>query len=265
MRETKLDSVFAYAMAHCQQPPSFFIYGESQFVLERFAIETAQNIEQTSCLQFRGSVKYFSVKMPFLSNQEQVNTFVDKIDQSMSVAQDIYSTFVGVVIIVLSSEWVENGINSFFSCLPDYIFTHSQNSYIVLIEANNEEYASELEKIRQSLYRSALWVDLQSPRFELNGSLQHCTDLLCTMVSDMASDLGLSLSGEVVEMLPSIVNQLDTSISSPDQVVYQTLLQIGLNKKLQNEEMIIRFSDLRLFPVKKIQNKKAKIGFSFDK
>lgn len=252
MKVSEIEHAFSCAMKNRKQPPSFFAYGESLFPLEKLACDITKTIEQCHQMHFRGIVKHFSIRMPYFRERNDADRFLEKIEESMSIARDCYSSFKGIIIIELSKEWITNGMNSYFSFLTNYICTHSDNCFVLIIETDKDDIGVNL--IRQALLGSTLWLELQVVEHELD----HCVNLF----RSMAKDLGLEISEDAESIIPEMLKQTETSIMTLEQVVCQTLLQIELEKRVSNAEMVVRLDDLLLLP-KTIQEKpKIRIGFS---
>lgn len=252
MKTSDIEHSFMLAMKNRRQPPSFFLYGKSLFSLERLALDITKTVEESHQMQFHGIVKHFSINMPYLGERNDAERFLKKIEESVSVARDCYSSFQGIIIVELSKEWIRNGMTSYFSVFTDYICTHRDISFVVIVETEKDD--ADVEFIRQALLGSTLWLELQMAENEL----VHCVKLF----RSMARDLGLKVSEEADRVIPEMLEKADTSVMTLEQVVCQTLLQIELEKRAAEAEMVIGLDDLLLLP-RGIQDKpKNIIGFT---
>lgn len=252
MDAKKINTAIDCSFETVKRPPSFFIYGESGYALETGALAVAEEIKRNPNMRFRGIVKSFSIKMPYFSDTAGSAKFLGRLDESMNIAADFYSEFKGIVIIELSADWVTNGLNSAFSCLPGYIGMHRDISYVVIVEA--KEGSPEIEKIERTLSGSVPWVN----EFLKAAEIGQCVKLFL----DSAANAGLTVTEEAVQKLRETLEQADTSVLPLEQVVQYTVLQIKLNKRVGNAKPVIDAGDLEIVPRRAKNENQNRIGFS---
>lgn len=194
----KIMSVIEHSMLTSRMNlPSFFICGPDFPGLERFSIETADYLENNTQFRFKGIVKHFSIRMPYIYDSEGIETFLARLQESMCIAKDCYEKFAGIVIVELSKEWCDRGINNNFECLPAYIRDHQGVCFIVLVKGISED--KNIQNIKRSLSGSSVWIQLQPPSIDLEHSIH--------LFNSMAKDLGYEVSEEASLLLPDVLRK----------------------------------------------------------
>lgn len=240
-----------------RQIPCFFVNGSYEMaLLENYALELVHELESNLSF-FKGIVKYFAVKMPYITSSEEQNIFIDRILESISIARDCYSEFRGVIIVELDQLWSTYGANEYFSCINQVFSSFSKNCYIVIATAEKEK-TNKLKSIRSQLSESSIVIDAVLPDFDL----QFYSNLFVSV----ALDMGYSVTEAARGQLKQYLSDMRWFTNDVKHLILRTLFQIHISKRLSGANKVIDELDFLNLPGRSERvPEKTKIGFSPNK
>lgn len=117
------------AAGHC---PHFFLCGSSESAREMMAIKISDLLERNRSLPFCGSVKRFTILMPYFNNMEGADHFIAHLKNSLSIAKDCYDRFCGIIMIELDQKWGAYDFGSSLQRVIDHLSKVEHASFILL-------------------------------------------------------------------------------------------------------------------------------------
>ena len=221
-------------------------------MLENYALELVRELE-SNLVFFKGIVKYFAVKMPYINSSEEQNSFNAKVLESISIARDCYNEFRGIIIIELDQLWCSSGANEYFSCVNRMFNSFPKNCYIVI--ATGKENTNKLKSIKSQLSESCIIIDAALPELDLQ--------FFSNLFVSAALDMGYSVTDAAKNQMKRYLSDMRWLTKDVKRLVMQTLFQIDIAKKLSEDNRVIDELDVINLPGKSERvPEKTKIGFA---
>lgn len=234
------------------QVPCFFVNGSSeQELLESYTMRIVNELKG-SLLFFKGIVKSFAIKMPYITSSEEQNLFIEKFLESISIARDCYSEYRGIIIIELDQEWSLYGANIYFSCLTQMFNSFSKNCYIVIATENEKENKTKI--LGRQLSESSVLIDAALPELDI--------PFYSNLFVSIAADMGYTIVEPAKKQIKHYLTDVSCYAKDMRQAIVRTLFQIDISKKLTNSDKIIDELDVANLPRRSERDPiKTKIGF----
>ena len=233
--------------------PCFFASGASNRILEPFALELANAIEKRPGMRLKGSVKHFSIRMPYCTELEAMNCFLGRLLESVCIAKDCYEAFRGLVLIELDPDWCENGPNRCFDSLTEFIQNHSGICFVLIAEGEGVKQ----DALYSAVESSAVWLRVEPARTDI----EYC----CYLFRCRALEKGYKVTDEALSKLRRNLTEKEKEGCDVKKTVFRTLEQIDMLKKLMNDVGgTIDASDLAQGVRPEGEPRRAAIGFCRD-
>jgi len=233
--------------------PCFFIRGNSLPVLETSALGLAETMEEECNMRFKGGVKHFTIRMPYFSDLDGEQKFMEHLKESVSIAKDCYDSYCGLVLVEMDKEWCVRGVNPYFRCLPAYIKSNPQICFIVnVMQSKGAEY---VDKLYFELSSAALWMKMNVKEPD--------SVRWVSIFREAAEEMGYYLSVEAVSLFGQLMETAEVSSYDVKQMVKQMLLQIDFDRYIKrNEDKCIYPEDIKDIANVTVSNKEMRIGFT---
>lgn len=219
--------------------PCYFLYGLSDSpAFKSYYRGFVHELEEHLKIPFKGIVKHFLIRMPYMESAREISFFVEKFREAISIARDCYNEYRGIVIIEISSLWLENGINSNFSCLSSLIHEYKNNCYIVTAAGKIKD--SVKNDITNTLKESAILIEIKSHVKESQN--------LSEIFASTAADMGYVITSDAKTMIEKYLSEVCKYSGDIRQLIIQNLFQIDMTKKLSHSEKIITEADIAALP-----------------
>lgn len=235
--------------------PNFFLSGASVSAREKLGMRIATIIEEKRLIDLRGAKKKFTILMPFYNDVKGAERFLAHLKNSVSIAQDCYDVFRGVVLIEFDQEWGDRGYNDSVQILFDYIRKNSDICFIILFPAIEEDVHNRGFYKEISSYSNWIRVVANSP------TPYQCANLFKSLVTSR----GYSISEEAQDVLLETLQQRNEDYLDNVDVVEQLAEQIMLERNLlKSNEVMIDVGDIICISGTTVNKRKSKIGFAAD-
>lgn len=99
----------------------------------------ATTIESKRLISFKRAKNKFTILTPFYNDIKGAERFLSHLKNSVSIAQDCYDTFKGVILIELDQEWGNQGYNDSVQILFHYIKKNRDMCFIILFPTIGED------------------------------------------------------------------------------------------------------------------------------
>lgn len=193
--------------------------------------------------------------MPFYNDIKGAEQFLSHLKNSVSIAQDCYDTFKGVVLIELDQEWGDRGYNDSLQVLFDYIRRNGDICFVILFPTIGEDVQNRGFYKEISSYGNWIRVVANSP------NPHQCANLFKSLVTSR----GYIISEEALNVLIETLQQRNEDYLDNIDVVMQLAEQIMLERNLiKNKDVIIDVNDIICISGTTVNKRKSKIGFAAD-
>ena len=218
------DQTEKYTKGTC---PNLFLSGRSISALERAGLDLAEKIEEKNMIPFKGTVKKFSVLMPYFEDEKDAVNFISHLKNSVSIARDCYDQYRGIVLMELSEKWSEKKINPFaLEVILDYIKINPQICFIMLFPIT--EKGKKVEEFYCELSTCSIWMKVPVE----TSPIQECVALFCAV----AEAHGYYVTEKAEEVLAEKLKQRDEFHLENMEIVKQLISQILFEHALYEED-----------------------------
>lgn len=138
--------------------PNFFLTGSSWDTLEEAAVYLRKALTHSSLIPFHGGVTDFALSVPHFTSAESAVHFLNRLEESVHIATDIYSRFQGIVLLLLDAEWAQLEDLSRFEPVLHVIRSHPELCFLVVLPVGA---GGDDSRVRKALYSCAAWVELE--------------------------------------------------------------------------------------------------------
>lgn len=234
--------------------PSFFLSGPSQDTLDEAALYLLKALSNSTLIPFNGAVTDFALSVPCFSSAEPAVRFLDRLEESISIAADIYSRFRGIVLLLLDADWARKEDLSRFEVVLHAIRSHPELCFLVVLPIGTDGNDA---RVKKALYNCAVWVEME---IQLPNARQ-CVDELC----DNARRSGYLVTEEAEGYLLKALKDGREEPLTPE-VLSHMLHQIVLERRLTGDCLAsIDLADVQRF-VRPLQRRETvPIGFTLSR
>lgn len=231
--------------------PNFFLSGPSQETLEEAAQYLIKALTHSTLIPFNGAVRNFALSVPCFTSAESAARFLNRLEESVSIAADIYSSFRGVVLLLLGEDWALIEDLSCFELVLHAIRSHPELCFLVVLPVSAD---GDDRRIKKALYNCAAWVEME---VQLPNARQ-CVDELC----DSARRSGYLVTEEAERYLLESLKDNRAVAPTPEALAHM-LHQIVLERRLSGDCLVsIGIADVQRF-VQPVRHREAvPIGFA---
>lgn len=193
--------------------------------------------------------------MPFYNDVKGAERFFAHLRNSVSIAQDCYDAFKGVVLIEFDKEWGDHGYNDSVQILFDYIRENRDVCFIILFpsteeDAHNREFYKEI-----CSYGNWIRVVSKTP------TSYQCANLFKSLITSR----GYSISEEAQNVLLEILEKRNEDYLDNVDAVQQLAEQIIFERNLpKSKNAVIDENDIICISGTTVNRKGSKIGFTAD-
>lgn len=234
---------------------NFFLSGASASSREKIGMQIATTIEEKELISLRGAKKKFTILMPFYDDVNGAERFLAHLRNSVSIAQDCYDAFKGVILIELDQEWGDRGYNDSVQSLFDYIRRNRDVCFIILFPTTGEDVQNREFYKEISSYGNWIRVVANSP------TPRQCADLFESIVTGR----GYLISEKAKKNLIETLQQRNEDYLDNVDVVKQLAEQIILERNLlKSKDVVIDANDIVCISGTTANKRKSKIGFTAD-
>lgn len=229
----------------------FLIYGGFAPGAEKLARDICQWLEEGTRLPFQGSVRDFSISLPYFTDARAAESFLTRLKESVSIAKDCYEEFCGIILVTFAAEWAKNGVNEALWPVMEYMRSLSRVRYIFLVP--EEADRGKVQALLPAFSMVGRWVfaEVEAP----DGKA-----FLKALVQ-AARKRKYSVSGDVKKALGERIGELcGTDV---EKLAEEWLEQIEMNRLLMEDPgRIVLMEDLSSLPGFLPEKKPHGFGFT---
>lgn len=227
MRSTdnNLSSVFD-KIEGSQFCPNFFVTGDSCSAREKTGFEIVGRICERGVREFKGVEKYFTVRMPFCNGAKEINNFLSHLKNSVSIAQDCYDVFKGIVIIELDSDWANNDCEKNMHLFFDYIKTNKSICFILLYPGTIKQ--DQCRNFYNYVCDFGYWVSIEAA----SPTVEYCINLFV----NEASKMGYTVNNDALNNLKDLLADRSKEYTDNEEAVEQLLRRIDFERIVTGSE-----------------------------
>lgn len=238
--------------------PCFFIQGSELQTLRYTSLELAKMVINNCKRTYRGAVKSFTIKFPYICDDSAETDFLQRLKKSVSIAKDCYDSFTGLICIEINPEWSYRGPNQHFHCLTEYIRENQQICYILHAVQSKTNVRIHTEEVFCALKNSALWIRIDDTPPELEPFIE--------LFQTISHVLGFQISCEACELLPELLQSQVLTSTAAAPVILRILGQLELDRRVShNPDKAITENDIRRIIKEATPSIKWPIGFQADR
>lgn len=229
--------------------PNFYITGNSVPALEKLSLEIVRVIKEEKRLSFKGVVPYFTIKMPYFSDQDTARNFLARIKESYSIARDCYDSYEGIIIVEMAEEWSKKGSCSLLHMFLSYVQSYETTCFIVLVPGKEKKETDFYSEFIQY----GIWMKIKSQ----TPSVKKCVEAFETT----AILKGFKVSKEASMLLQKNLEERTETDTENYVIVQQLIKQIIFNRNMEDSEnRMIEEKDIMISNTGNRTSRK-KIGF----
>ena len=232
--------------------PNIYIFGDSVCAMESLGIAIADTIEKQKKMRFKGIAKHFSVIMPYFDGYKDAVHFLRDLKESISIAQDCYDEFCGIVLIECEEDWSKYGANTSMQKVFTYMRSLRQVCFVVLmpegkVNGKNDELFSAFSSV-------GIWMKINYSLSDVQYCVSKCIDI--------AQKEGYVITDEVRQALYHRLNQRRQTVIDNESAVKQWMKQIIFNRQMSNNQnRTISIEEVNTIPEILTKEHNISIGF----
>ena len=252
IRNTDLSRVIENVIAN-NYHPNFFVTGESCVNREKTGFEILNEVCNKKAIDFKGVEKFFTIRLPYCTCIKDINAFISNLQDSISIAQDCYDVFKGVVMVELDLEWGTGEHDSCIQLLFDYIKMKRDICFVVLFPGTMEQDCC--TSFYHEISDCGYWIlaEAESP------TVEYCVQYF----EKETNKMGYTISKEVLDALRTVLGKRSQRHTDNLNAVEQLVKRITFERKVMNiSENEILKEDIVCLSGQ--QNSKVQIGFGAD-
>lgn len=231
--------------------PNFFLSGPSQDTLEEAALYLLKALSHSTMINFSGAVKNFTLGVPCFTSAESAVHFLNRLEESVNIATDIYSSFRGVILLLLDAGWAQVDDLSRFEPVLHAIRSHPELCFLVVLPVSA---GGDDSRVKKALYSCAAWVEME---IQLPNARQ-CVDELC----ESAKRSGFLVTEEAERYLLEAMKDGREEPPTPETLSHM-LHQIVLERRLSGDCLVsIGILDVQRFVQPVHRREPMTIGFA---
>lgn len=252
IRNTDLSRVIENVIAN-HYHPNFFVTGESCVNREKTGLEILNEVCSKKAIDFKGVERFFTIRLPYCACIKDINAFLSNLRDSISIAQDCYDVFKGIVMIELDSEWGTCEHNACIQLLFDYIKMKREICFVVLFPGTMEQdYCT---SFYHEISDCGYWIlaEAESP------TVEYCVKYF----EEETHKMGYTINEDIFDVLRMILEKRSQKHTDNLKAVEQLVKRITFERKVMNiSETEILKEDILCLSGQ--QNSKVRIGFGAD-